>query len=223
MKYVGPSQSGSVAAQTASRNTFGQYYRARVDPDETATAARTATWAQMALGATSWSNDLVDVERAAWNGFSIVRSNSLGVQQPLQGRSAFLSVYLAQATYGGTFFREPPPLPEWQVMSFGVSSVTGQMLMDWSPVLSSGTSLDNRLVFYATAAVGSGVTRPPGRSYWQLITSAGGAITPPYDVSAFYFAAKGSLPAPGEITWWRAREVSNGRFGAEWRARMVMA
>ena len=93
MKVLTLPQSGSVAGQTASRNRFGQYIRARAIPVNPTTAAQGLVRARMTTNSTAW-RALTSAQRAGWSdlGLSMTRTDSLGQSYNLQGNQAYASV-----------------------------------------------------------------------------------------------------------------------------------
>jgi len=93
MKVLTLPQSGSMAGQTASRNRFGQYLRARAIPVNPSSAAQGLVRARMTTNSTAW-RALTSAQRAGWNdlGLSMTRSDSLGQSYNLQGNQAYASV-----------------------------------------------------------------------------------------------------------------------------------
>lgn len=102
MKFLGPPSSGSIAAQTWSRNPYGQYVRARVGRGGTpvySIAPAIAAWQGLPLvwqqGWSDWSDQLS-------------RSNSLGQTRPLSGVNRFISAWLLLTTAGAAAPTSPP-------------------------------------------------------------------------------------------------------------------
>jgi hypothetical protein len=161
MKYLGPPQSGSLANQTASRNPFGQYLRARVGrggvPDLSIGGA-VAAW--QALSAS---------RQKAWGEYSrsIVRLGSLGHASRLSGYQFFVRAWMF-ATWASA---SPDLDPPWNRDAIGIESVTlsavGLTVTASVSVVGSGGGIVETQ--WAVPVASTGTTAPPGRgAYWAV-------------------------------------------------------
>jgi len=93
MKVLTVPTSGSLAGQTASHNRFGQYLRSRAIPVNPNSGAQGVVRARLAGNSAAW-RALTAAQRAAWAdlGNSMIRTDSLGQSNPLQGNQAYISV-----------------------------------------------------------------------------------------------------------------------------------
>lgn len=159
VKYLGPPQSGSIAAQTFSRNPFGQYARARVGRGGVpvySIAGAVAAWQALSLQ-----------QQRGWQAWAdqILRPDSLGVQRSLSGVQRFISAWLLLTISGGSAPADPPAsrLPVVAVFNLTASSVTTQQMR-----LAFEISGDGYLEVQTVQPFSSpGTTFPPGRgAYW---------------------------------------------------------
>lgn len=174
MKYLGPTQSGSYDGTTASRNTFGQYYRRRAVPVQPRTAAQLAVRARMANNAAAWRG-LTDAQRADWKslGSQISRTDALGQAYTFNGFMAYTSVNNNKLAAGDATVSTPPTLTDPGTVSTVTVTLTSasfsiaytptplgagvRAFMFCSPQLSAGRAFngDYRLISVTAAAAAS--------------------------------------------------------------------
>ena len=83
---------GSIGGQTASRNRFGNYLRARITPVNPQSARQNKIRSVIQALAPYWSNTLTQLQRDAWEVYAaaITRTNKLGAQIKLTGFNMFV-------------------------------------------------------------------------------------------------------------------------------------
>jgi len=83
---------GSIGGQTASRNRFGNYLRARITPVNPQSSRQNVVRAIIQLLSQAWSNILTQAQRDAWEVYAsnIVRQNKLGAQIFLTGFNHYI-------------------------------------------------------------------------------------------------------------------------------------
>jgi len=83
---------GSIGGQTASRNRFGNYIRARITPVNPQSSRQNLVRASISALAAQWSGTLTQLQRDAWEVYadSITRQNKLGAQIKLTGFNHFV-------------------------------------------------------------------------------------------------------------------------------------
>jgi len=83
---------GSIGGQTASRNRFGNYLRARITPVNPQSSRQNVVRAIVQLLSQAWSTILTQVQRDAWEVYAgnIVRQNKLGAQIFLTGFNHYI-------------------------------------------------------------------------------------------------------------------------------------
>lgn len=83
---------GSIGGQTASRNRFGNYLRARTTPVNPATDRQNAIRVAIQFLCDVWQTTLTAAQRAAWEVYAanITRVNKLGAQIKLTGFNMFI-------------------------------------------------------------------------------------------------------------------------------------
>jgi hypothetical protein len=111
MKIQDIPRSGSVNAETSSRNRFGQYVRRRAVPVNPASGRQLLARASTQEFAAAW-RALTDAQRAAWTslGSQMQRTDSLGQVYTLTGLQAFTSVNNTLRISGQPTVTDPPPL-----------------------------------------------------------------------------------------------------------------
>lgn len=84
--------SGSIGGQTASRNRFGNYMRARTTPVNPQSTRQNVMRAIVQLLSQAWSGILTQAQRDVWEVYAdnIVRTGSLGVQMKLTGFNHYI-------------------------------------------------------------------------------------------------------------------------------------
>ena len=83
---------GSIGGQTASRNRFGNYLRARTTPVNPRSSKQNKVRAVVQYLAQYWSNTLTQAQRDGWEVYAaaITRTNKLGAQIKLTGFNHFI-------------------------------------------------------------------------------------------------------------------------------------
>lgn len=167
MKYLGPEQRGSAGDQTASRNTAGQYYRARVGRGGVPLVPITDA-------ADAW-NALTDAQRNAWADWAIgvPKTDSLGQSYVLSGRQAFISAYLIATRWSLTPLTDPGT---YSVPLFKSVTLVGDIYVVVALPGPTGTYYGEHLCcadfgefFTGPKASAPGVMRPPGRGQYKRI------------------------------------------------------
>lgn len=95
------------------RNKYGAFSRLRVDPENAATPARTASRDRLTAAVLAWNDDLSDAQRNAWAAYALALSKKSG---PVDGkaqtaRSAFLTSYMNLDNIGVATLTDPPDQP----------------------------------------------------------------------------------------------------------------
>lgn len=223
MKYLGPSQSGSLADQTASRNTYGQYYRDRVMPDQTSTGARAAARTRWATAVSAWGSGS-GANRLLWNAFSEQHPtrNSLGQSVVLSGVQMWIRFAVESAYFWSVSALLPPPADIEFVMqrpTLAQITVAGHTT-GWT-VTAVPAPAAHWLTIDSCGPLHSGVISLPGRSYWRRrsyvfagsSTGSFAQATTPGDVWGIRVREwTGLASAPGDVGWlstgWVFRDVA---------------
>lgn len=102
--------SGSIGGQTASRNRFGNYFRARTTPVNPNTNRQSVVRAAVAWLADAWRSILTQAERNGWEVYAanIVRTDSLGSQMKLTGFNDYIRCNVAALASGLNVFSIAP-------------------------------------------------------------------------------------------------------------------
>lgn len=162
MKYLGPPQSGSVAAQTFSRNRYGQYTRARAGRGGTGAAAMTTIVA-------GWQT-LTDAQRLAWQAYASAnpyQKHNVPDRVQLSGYDMFMRVNLGTfANSTAVVQTDPPELSPgvtWGYMTgFSAAIVGTDIEVSWTDL--SGDF--GQFILYSSGPVTAGTMSPPGRGLW---------------------------------------------------------
>ena len=117
----------------ASRNRSGPYHRARVVPDQPATDAQCATWANMTDVSALW-NLIAQERRHAWEILArgVHSRPKLGMSGSLSGCQLFKKLNRVLATCGRQPLLDPPPLPQFSpnpVNGFEIRQVHGGIVL----------------------------------------------------------------------------------------------
>lgn len=218
MKILDTPRSGSVAGVTASRNRFGQYYRTRAIPVQPRTPKQTGNRARFTAGSSAWRG-LTDTNRTGWNDYAeqITRSGSLGSSYSPTGAQLFTgSSILALAPVSVP----PSSLPDYVL---GIQDMT---YVDPTPgpealtVTLTTTSVNNTMILETSGPVSPGVTSAAAVRRWRSLPITAGNLAPeqfamspsPAPILANYKFLFPS-PLPGNVIWFRFREVFYGAPG----------
>lgn len=187
MKILSFPQSGSVANQTASRNTFGQYLRARVGRGGTPAGPLTGAVA-------AWQNLSADQQRA-WGDWAaqVRRRDSLGQERILSGYLQFVSSFHLADSVGVLLTDPPEARSDYALVSAAISLVAPGIVQLDAAVGGSGTGW---VQFWFTRPWSStGTLSPPGRAaYWKM--AGAGPVTAP---GTLYSQQTFSPPGPARV------------------------
>lgn len=170
MKYLGPTQSGSAAGDTFSRNRWGQYVRRRAAPVNPSSSFQGVVRARMSTNAAAW-RALTAAQRAGWAslGGQISRTDSIGQAYTLNGFSAYCSVNNNKLAAGDAAVSDAPALITPTAMLTAVITLTAaafsiaytptplgaavRLFTFVSPQTSAGRAFGNDLRLLAVSAV----------------------------------------------------------------------
>jgi hypothetical protein len=205
MKYLNVPQSGSQAADTASRNRYGQYYRSRATPVNPNSTAQGTARARLAAASAAWRG-LDDATRAGWIalGNLMTRTDSLGQTYTLSGFQAYVSVNSNRALVGDAALDDAPALATPEAIATVTPTVTDAAFsVAWTPTpLGTG----ERMLLFASPP------RSAGRGFegdYRFIKASSAAGTSPLDAATEY-AAKFGVQVPGNRVFIRCFRYSGG-------------
>jgi len=183
MKYLGPTQSGSLAGDTASRNRFGQYFRRRAVPVNPSSTFQLNQRARMALNAAAW-RALTAIQRAGWAtlGLSMIRTDSLGQSYDLNGFLAYCSVNNNKLDAGDAVVSDAPAIVTPPSLLTATITLT-------AAAMSIAYTAGNRLFSFATPMTSA------GRGFladYRLIAVTAAAAASPHNIFAAYQARLGT-------------------------------
>jgi len=188
MKYLGPTQSGSLAGDTASRNRFGQYIRRRAVLVNPSSPVQLVQRARMALNAAAW-RALTAVQRAGWAalGLQMVRTDSLGQSYDLNGFLAYCSVNNNKLDAGDAAVSDAPAIvtpPSLLTATITLTAAAMSVAYTATP-LAAG----NRLFSFATPQTSAGKAF---LADYRLIAVTAAAAASPHNIFAAYQARLGT-------------------------------
>ena len=198
MKYLGPTQSGSEAGVTYSRNRFGQYVRRRAVPVQPRTPSQVVQRGRMSTNSAAW-RALTSTQRAGWTslGGDISRDDSLGQSYTFNGFMAYCSVNNNNLDAGNAIVSDAPALATpADVLTATVTATSGG-----SPALSiayTATPLPTgtKLFVYASPPVSAGRTF---NGDYRLVFVSAAAAASPANILSVYIAKFGALVAGTKI------------------------
>jgi hypothetical protein len=193
----------ALGSQVFSRNQYGAFVRARVDPDNTETPDRATAKAAMTAAADAWNNSLTDADRLAWH--ATAESAAVKARSPLytqiNGVGLFVKLWLYAHWWSGNFLLAPPQdllTPPLESIGLTANFDTPELEISFAP---SPIPAGQILMVYATPPLNAGVTRP--HRWFKPISGLPATTTSPQDLSTEYLNAF-NPPAPGQKVFVRA-------------------
>ncbi len=218
MKVLTYPQSGSIAGQTASRNTFGQYLRTRATPVNPATANQGQVRARLGSNASAW-RALTDIQRAGWEslGLQISRTDSLGQAYVLNGFMAYCLVNNNKVAAGdATVSAAPAIVTPVNILTLVITLTAAAFSLAYTTTpLAAGT----RLFAFASPQ------RSAGRSFesdYRLISVSAAAAASPLVLTTAYTARLGT-PVVGNRVFLSLIAYNGGFQSAPFLANQVVA
>lgn len=192
MKYLGPTQSGSVAGDTFSRNRWGQYVRRRAAPVNPASSPQGVVRARLAANAAAW-RALTSAQRAGWAslGGLMARTDSIGQAYTLNGFAAYCSVNTNNVAAGNAVVSDAPALvTPSAVLTMPITLTAAAFSVAYTPTpLAAG----QRLFVYTSPQTSAG--RAYGNDLRLLQVSAAAAASPANVLAAY--TARFGVPVVG--------------------------
>lgn len=205
MKMLDVPQSGSLAAQTSSRNRYGQYRRTRAIPVNPKSIKQQAVRARMQTNAAAW-RALTALQRSGWDslGASMTRTDSLGQTYTLTGFQAYASVNNNNLAAGNAVVSAAPALLTPDQITFGavtLTAIAGTIAFTPTP-LGAG----ERAFLYVSKQ------RSAGRAYegdLRLLSASAAALATPINFFSDYTARFGT-PVLGNRVFFSLVRYSGG-------------
>ncbi|MEE8209005.1 MAG: hypothetical protein V3T88_08670 [Nitrosomonadaceae bacterium] len=205
---------GSLGGTTASRNTYGSYFRIKVTPVNTNTSAQQLVRQRLANISQAWGG-LTANQRLAWieTAPQWSHTNVFGNQSPLTGFNLFVRLNRFLLEIGEaqiTDAVQPTSVPGFETLSLTADTTGGSWDAAFTPVIPATI----KVLVYATAPLSAGISFV--KSEFRLIdTVLTGELTP-LDLSPEYIAKFGALPPIGSKSFIRFRSVliATGQPGA---------
>lgn len=192
----------ALGAQVFSRNQYGAFTRARVNPDQTLTPSREEARAAMVAANESWQDDLTDQQRVAWSAIAdqaLIRAHS-PIPADLNGPSLFLKLYMLAMWWSGNFLDDPPPdldTPALDSTTLSLNSDALSLSLTFAPTPVPAGQI---LMVYATPPLNPGVVRPI--RWFKPIVGLTAGTPSPQNIWDEYYTAFGDV-APGKKVFTR--------------------
>lgn len=122
MKQIGAPSSGSVRADTFSRNQYGSYIRNRTIPVNPNSPAQTVVRGRFTQLSQYWRDELTPGKRILWSDYAEAHPtiNKLGEAIILSGQAMFIGLNGRLLAAGGSIAENPPGLPNFVFTNFAV-------------------------------------------------------------------------------------------------------
>jgi hypothetical protein len=175
---------GSIGGATASRNRFGNYWRARTTPVNPQSSRQNVVRAIVALLAQAWSNILTQAQRDAWEVYAdvIVRTNKLGAQIKLTGFNHYVRSNTPILQAGGTRVDVGPTTltlpPEDPTMIGSVSEATQLISVAFDDALDWVDQDEGKMLVFMSSPKATG-TNFVGGPFRFAGSIPGDSTTPP--------------------------------------------
>lgn len=203
-----------MAATVASRNTYGQYFRARVSPTQSSSPYADGARALFASASAAWLA-LSDTQREQWRTSHQSRSGPLGLQTGLSGRALFIRQWIISSIASGAPVTVPIDTGPRDVSGLRVfSSGVNQLDVEWTSA--SPLPAGPWLKIDATAPLTAGSNYLPGRraadglsAYFTAIQVLTPGFTSPTSLTGVYNGRFGAGPSSGDRIGWRIRSAGS--------------
>lgn len=201
--------SGSLGSETFSHNLGGPYIRTRVNPDETASTARTRARTNYGLAAAAWTAHISLIRSDLWDLFAAqwIRKSPLGRNYRMTGRDAYISINTTRFNFGQARIDFPPAFLGWPYLDLlemeADTSSGGQFWPEFTP---SPIGAGNRMVIAATKPLRQ--TQKSFDQAYRVISFTAANFASATNQWANYLAAGYSAPVDGNLVSMRLRLVN---------------
>lgn len=218
MKYLGPTQSGSAAGDTFSRNRWGQYMRRRAAPVQPRTPAQLNQRARMTTNAAAWRG-ITDAQRAGWLdlGLMITRTDSLGQSYDLNGFAAFCSVNNNLLDAGDSALTDAPAI----VTPADLLTATITLTSAAFSIAYTATPLAAGVRLFIRCSPQQSAGRKFNGDYRQVAVTAAAAASPANILAAY--TAKFGAPVTGNRIFVSLQTYKGGFLGSPFNVSQVVA
>ena len=215
MKYIGPPQSGSQQATTASRNRYGQYYRNRAVPVNPRTAVQTAQRSLFGAAASAWRS-LSSSTKIAWNSYAATmpKLDRLGQTVYWSGFQSYVECYVIRAGIAVSAPTDPPADVTFAQLLISSGGDFSDQSLDLNHV-PSPIPAGFKLQIDATTSYSGGVHFAGPSEYRRILNIAVAAVSPA-DISAEYLAVWGVIGPAGSRIFVRGRLISLTGCAGPW-------
>lgn len=152
----------ALGSQVFSRNQWGAYTRARVNPHETPTDDRVIAQDAMIAAALAWGTTLTDSQRLAWNAFA--RSMAVRAHSPiatdLNGFALFHKLWLLALWWSANTLTDPPPDLNTPLLTNATLTSDGALAQLFVTFAPTPVPAGQIIMVYATPPLNAGVSRP---------------------------------------------------------------
>lgn len=217
---------GSIGGNTASRNRFGPYWRARVVPVNPNSVRQQAVRSAMIALTGRWSSTLTAIQRAQWDAYAeaIAWSNKLGATVKLTGFNMYIRSNMAVDSATGTTIDDGPAilsLPEGDsTFAVSISEATQELVVVFDDTMEWANEDGGFLLVSAGTPVN--ITRNFFDGPWRVADAIeGNQALPP--------ASGDAVPAPfpyqeGQLVYAKARIIrADGRVSQFFRNSTTVA
>lgn len=218
MKYLGPTQSGSAAGDTFSRNRWGQYMRRRAAPVQPRTPSQLNQRARMTTNAAAWRG-ITDAQRAGWLdlGLMITRTDSLGQSYDLNGFAAFCSVNNNLLDAGDSALTDAPAI----VTPADLLTATITLTSAAFSIAYTATPLAAGVRLFIRCSPQQSAGRKFNGDYRQVAVTAAAAASPANILTAY--TAKFGAPVTGNRIFVSLQTYKGGFLGSPFNVSQVVA
>ena len=182
MKIIDIPQSGSIGNETSSRNSSGQYRRARAKPTNPDTIAQSAARSRFTSMSAAWRG-LTQAQMVAWAAFaqSFTINNSLGTAIHLTGAQCYIKVNTTNLLNGDAVVNTPPALPSFQPIT--VTGLTANGTTQALSIAGTTPATGTKFQIFAAPASSPGVNFQGNYRYLETsstFTTGSMSILTPY-------------------------------------------
>ena len=186
---------GAIGEKVASRNAYGDFFRARVTPVDNPNAYKTTVRAYFKEASQAWRN-LTQAQRDLWNravGDFLFTDVFANVKKP-SGFNLFVSLCMNRRMSGNANLTTPPlpkNVPPVLIVSIFADFSSSLVIVTFNKNLAAGQSL----LIYATPAYSAGISNYYGRwGFIHFLNSYTGLVR---NYSDLYVDRFGGMPAAG--------------------------
>jgi len=198
---------GSIAGNTYSQNSSGQYVRAKTSPVQPSTPAQQLQKQNLTNVTQSWRG-LTQAERDQWIQAAPIFNNNnvFGNNVPLTAQQLFMRLNLNLLSIAQPVITVPP-VPTavfgFTALSLAANTTGGSLDATFAPVIPVGTSI----VVRSTTQLSAGIQF--AKNFFRKIGTIDSTDLSPLDIAVLYTTKFGALPVIGTKVFVDMRAVDN--------------